>query len=214
MSGRKASPVKKKYSARALSAGSAFCPACKKLTDREAPVCPACGFAGEHTMSIFSVSPPPLEVVADYAKLFKPGDEAKILKAIRGMRRAFPQIHWNVVTVNLPPEDDISLFSFWLLNVSPPGTAQELKDRPWTVLLVLQANGDVAVVPGYAAEVWLSGETWSRLMRSMARRIPRDGYGDAIAEFMKQGEIYLQNSWQKAINRTRRSKLLSHFRER
>lgn len=199
------SSSRKKYSARGIAAGSAFCPACRKLTDRDAAVCPTCGFAGEQTMSIFPIPAPPLEVISDHAKLFSESEESLIRRSIAGMRRRFPQIHWKVVTASLG-EEDAGLFSFWLLNVSPPGHDEEPGTRQWTVLLVILANGDVAVVPGYAAEVWLSGHDWTRLLRTFQTNIRRKGYGNAIRDFLKEASYVFFRSWLRARGRVRKSK--------
>lgn len=195
--------VRKKYSARALSVGAVFCPACRRrLTDRDSDFCPACGFMGEDTMRIFRMAAPPLETISDHARLFSAKDEAVILKSIRQIRRQFPQIHWRVVTAVLRDDDDVGLFSFWLLNVSPLGKGEDDSMRPWTVLLVILDDGDVAVTPGYAAEVWLSGHDWSQLLRELHGEMRAKRYGRGIRDFFDRGSAFLENSWLVAKGRT------------
>ena len=155
-------------------------------------------------MRIFRATAPPLEVISDHAELFSSKDEAMILKAIRGIRRGFPQIHWRVATALLRNDDDVGLFSFWLLNVSPLGKGEEDGMRPWTVLLVILADGDVAVTPGYAAEVWLSGHDWSRLLRDLHGEMKLKRYGKGIRDFLARGSVCLENSWLVAKDRTQK----------
>jgi hypothetical protein len=205
MSGQ-SSTQKKKYSARTLAVGAVFCPACgRRLADRDSDSCPACGFVGQDTMSIFRAVAPPLELISDHARLFSEKDQSVILKSIRAIRKAFPQIHWRIVTADLQGSEDVGLFSFWLLNVSPPGSDEEPGMRPWTVLLVIMADGDVAVTPGYSAEVWLSGHDWSRLLRTLHGELKMKRYGKGIRKFLADGSVFLENSWLVAKGRTHNS---------
>lgn len=155
-------------------------------------------------MQIFRAPAPPLEVISDHAELFSARDESLILESIRKIQRQFPQIHWRVVTAILPEDEDVGLFSFWLLNVSPLGRGEEAEMRPWTVLLVILADGDVAVTPGYAAEVWLSGHDWSRLLRELHGQMRLRRYGKGIRDFLRRGGMFLENSWLVAKGRMRK----------
>lgn len=185
----------KKYSARGFAIGSVFCPACRKLTNREVVVCPACGFHGQHTMSIFPVQAPPLDLISDHACLFSDPDKLLIRRGIERMQRRFPQIRWRVVTADLHGKEDAGLFSFWLLNVSPPSKGEEPNARAWTILLVVLAHGEIAVVPGYSAEVWFSGHDWSWLLGIFQRRSRKRGYGIAVRDFLIGAEDRLERSW-------------------
>lgn len=196
---------RKKYSARSLAAGAVFCPACrKKLEDRGIQKCPACGFAGEHTMWLFPLDPPPLETISDHAELFSPRDLALVRKSIELLRKQFPQIHWKVVTASLREDEDAGLFSFWLLNVSPPGGQEMPGCRAWTVLFVIFADGQTAIVPGYSAEIWLSGHDWGRLLKGFMVVVKRKGYGIAVRNFMREAGRALDKSWMKARRAVRK----------
>lgn len=198
---------RKKYSARGLAAGAVFCPSCsKKLDDRYSAFCPACGFTGEHTLSLFPIHPPPLETISDHAKLFTAHDRILIRRAFDGIRRQFPQLHWKVVTASLKQEENLGLFAFWLMNVSPSGSKEEPGSRPWTNLLVILADGRVAVAPGYSAEVWLSGHDWSRLLGEFIIAVRRRGHGVAIRHLMKNAAKALDKSWVKARSQVRKSR--------
>lgn len=196
----------KKYSARALAAGSAFCPACRRLTDRDAEFCPSCGFMGEHTMSIFPVSAPPLDEIGDHAGLFEPREKEVIQRAIQAMRKRFPQIQWKIVTANLERKDATGLFAFWLLNVSPLGSAEKAGDRRWTVLIVITPTGEIAFVPGYSVEVWLSGQDWTQLIRTLHSGIRRRGYVSGIQGFLEIAEKKLEQSWRRMRGKIKASK--------
>jgi hypothetical protein len=202
MSGHSLNP-KKRYSARTLAVGAVFCPSCgRRLADRDSDRCPACGFVGEDTMKMFRAVAPPLEVISDHARLFSENDKIRILKSIRKIRRAFPQIHWRIATADLQGNDDVGLFSFWLLNVSPLGQDEEPDLRPWTVLLVILADGDLSVTPGYAAEVWLSGHDWSRLLSDLHGELRQRNFSRGIGRFLSDGGRILENAWRIVKRRT------------
>jgi hypothetical protein len=194
---------KKKYSASSMAAGAVFCPSCRKrISARDILVCPSCHFTGEDTIGLFPLNPPPLELLSDHAGLFSQADKRAILGGLRAIRRRFPQVHWRVATAKISPDQDPGLFSFWLFNVSPPGAGEDLAMRPWTVLLVILADGTVAVAPGYAAEVWLSGHDWSRLLRDLHERLIDRKFGFSIRKFFDHSGELLAQAWERASERT------------
>jgi hypothetical protein len=157
-------------------------------------------------MKLFPMSPPPLEDISDFAELFSSRDRVLIGKSIEGMRRQFPQILWKVATIHLRDHEDPGLFSFWLLNVSPAPAEEQPGDRAWTVLLVIFADGQVAVAPGYSAEVWLSGQDWGRLLRVFLTGARRRGYGAGVHGFLKEAARILDKSWIKARTKVKKSR--------
>lgn len=172
------------------------------MSTRDILICPSCHFTGEDTVGLFPMSPPPLEVVADHAGLFSSRDRRAISASLRAMRRRFPQIHWRVATAKISKDQDAGLFAFWLFNVSPAGAGEDLAMRPWTVLLVILADGTVAVAPGYAAEVWLSGHDWSRLLGDLHERLVLKSYGFSIRKFFDHSGDLLEQAWERAAERT------------
>ena len=163
-------------------------------------------------MKLFPYNPPPLEVLSDHAGLFSEGDKTLILSRIRKIRRRFPQIHWCVTTANLGEDENVGLFSFWLLNVSPMGPDEDPAARPWTVLLVILPDGSVAATPGYAAEVWLSGHDWARLLRDLHGGLALQQYGNSIRDFLDQCDEMLESAWLVAEERTHPNAVVNRSR--
>lgn len=160
----------------------------------------------------FPFGAPPLERVGDHASLFEEGERRQVEEALQGMRRSFPQIHWRVATVKLAESASLGLFGFWLLNVSPAAADEGEGERPWTILLLIEAGGTVAVIPGYAAEPWLPADAWEELLADLHWEM-KDGRARALAKFLKNAADRLHQSWLQIRDRlgpTRRGR--SHSR--
>lgn len=156
-------------------------------------------------MALFPLRPPPLEPISDHAELFSSRDRALVRRSIEQLQKQFPQIRWKVVTASLRENEDVGLFSFWLMNVSPLGETEDPEHRAWTVMFVILADGQAAIVPGYSAEIWLSGHDWGRLLKGFMIDVRRKGYGIAVRGFMKEAGRKLDKSWLKARDRMRKS---------
>lgn len=146
-------------------------------------------------MRIFTDSPPPLLPILDAAGIFMEADTRKIVKAREAIGRRFPQFRWRVCSVNLPLETRLSLFGFWLLNACPLDTNETANERAWTVLLLINANtGQAAVIPGYAAEPFLSDDGWNTALATMAPAWQVGNPSEAVVCFLKNTRILLNQA--------------------
>jgi hypothetical protein len=151
---------------------------------------------------MFSDTPPPLLPILDAAGILKEGDLLKIESARESLCRRFPQFQWRVCTVILPPDASLSLFGFWLLNACPLMAEETLEDRASTVLLLINADsGQVAAVPGYAVESYLSDETWKLILSSMAEPWRSGKPAEAIVRFFTGTRSHLENAWKRSGTR-------------
>lgn len=149
-------------------------------------------------MAIFPHTPPPLLPILDAAGIFKGGDIQRIESARDALRRRFPQFQWKICSVCLPPETGLSLFGFWLLNVCPFHEKETLDERAWTVLLVINSQtGQAAVVPGYAAEPFLSDDEWKSILATMAPLWQAGKPADAVIRFFKESRKQLDLAWRR-----------------
>ena len=157
---------------RRMTPGVITCPSCAGPLKPDSNWCPNCHFTGSTCMEIFPDPPPPLLPILDAAGLFNDRDLRKIESARSAMHARFPQFRWKICSLFLPPEKRLPLFGFWLLNVCPFHGDETDEERAWTVLLLINAaNGQVAAVPGYAAEPFLSDDE-SRPMAHTSSRSP------------------------------------------
>jgi hypothetical protein len=147
-------------------------------------------------MAMFSDSPPPLLPILDAVGALSESDIRSVNDARDRLGRRFPQFRWRICIVDLPPETSLALFGFWLLNACPLDESESVDDRAWTVLLLLNAGtGQAAVIPGYAAEPYLSDDEWKTVLTSMAEPWQRGRVGDAIVCFFKAGRRRLDRAW-------------------
>jgi hypothetical protein len=147
---------------------------------------------------MFSDTPPPLLPILDAAGILKEPDLFKIEAAREGLRRRFPQFYWRVCTVILPPESSLSLFGFWLLNVCPLHDEETSENRASTVLLLINADsGQVAAVPGYAVEPYLSDGDWRLILSTMAEPWKRGKPAEAIVRFFTSTRSHLDKAWKR-----------------
>ncbi len=166
--------------------------------------CPSCNFTGGDTMAMFSDSPPPLLPILDAMGLWTESDLKKIEAERNSLRRRFPQFQWRICTVRLPPDAQLPLFGFWLLNACPLHEKETYEERAWTVLLLIDlASGRAAVIPGYAAETCLADDDWQKSLIAMASRWESGNTADAVVEFFKSSSSHLDESWK--FNGSRRS---------
>jgi hypothetical protein len=185
-------------SSRAVSLGVVQCPACGGPLNVDANWCPRCNFTGGDTVAMFSDPPPPLLPILDAAGILKENDLLKIESARESLRSRFPQFHWRVCTVILPPESSLSLFGFWLLNACPLLGEETLENRASTVLLLINADsGQVTAVPGYAVESYLSDDTWKLILSSMTEPWRSGKPGEAIVCFFTTARSHLEIAWKR-----------------
>jgi len=137
-------------------------------------------------MSIFSFPPPALLPILDSVGLWSDQETSAIHRQISKLRSRLPQFHWRICSVDLPPENRLRLFGFWLLNACPLATDETPIDRQWTVLLTInKATNGAVVVPGYAAEPWLPDDKLQQAMDSMIPHWRKANHGKAVCAFLK-----------------------------
>jgi len=162
----------------------ATCPSCQGRLNENPGRCPNCRFTGSDTMEMFPGTPPALVPIGDFANLWNPSDLKKIAAAQEKIQRRFPQFHWKIYSLHLPPETNLNLFGFWMLNTTPLGPEETENHRIWTILLLFNAtDGKVTVSPGYAAENWLAQDEWQHALLHMKRPWLANKKGDAVAAF-------------------------------
>lgn len=198
----------KQRRSRVRSASEAFaCPACQTHIG---PVerCPNCHFTGSDTMAMFGGSPPPVAPVNDLAGLW---DEAALKAIAKARKRAngrFPQFRWSLCSMHLPPETNLRLYGFWMLNAYPLAEDESENNRLWTVLLLINAAANkAAVIPAYAAEPWLGSDQWDKLLAGMSPSWKNGDSGRAAAGFIHSSVGLLESAWRQAaaIQKTSRS---------
>jgi hypothetical protein len=183
-------------SPRILPQGVIHCPACEGGLKVDSNWCPRCNFTGGDSVTMFSDSPPPLLPILDAAGILKERDFPKIEAARDRLRQRFPQFHWRICTVTLPPEARLSVFGFWLLNVCPLSSTETREERSSTVLLLINAaSGQVSVIPGYAVESYLSDDIWKCILQEMAGSWSRGKPCDAIIRFFTATLSQLEKAW-------------------
>ncbi len=183
---------------RRVTPGVITCPACAGPLKPDAKRCQSCNFTGGDSMAIFPDAPPPLFPIIDAAGIFKGNDIPKIENARRLLEHRFPQFQWRICCICLPPTTRLSLFGFWLLNVAPFHDHESLNERAWTVLLVINAaTGQAAIIPGYAAEPFLSDDEWKILLSTMTSSWQAGKPADAVVRFFKVSRKQLDRAWKR-----------------
>ena len=175
------------------------CPSCRANLKADSKWCPSCNFTGGDTIALFSDPPPPLLPILDAVGLWNDAEIKRIETAREDLRRRFPQLHWRVCAVSLPPDTRLPLFGFWLLNVCPLHEKETAEDRAWTVLLLIDvASGQAAAIPGYAAESCLSEDELRAILSTMSARWPSARTADAVVDFFKNSRSQLDASWERS----------------
>jgi hypothetical protein len=158
--------------------------------------CPNCQFTGADTLAMFPGPAPRLQPVSDAGRLWNDHDLKVIERARERVGRRFPQFRWRICSTTLPPEGNLRLFGFWLLNVAPLAPTESAADRTWTVLLVVNGvTHQATVVPGYAAEGWLPPDQWEMALASMQHPWRAGRPGKAVAAFLSSACKLLETAW-------------------
>lgn len=193
---------KRTYSARRFAMAEARCPACGAVMRVEAQRCGGCGFTGAYTMRMFPEQPPALTGILDVAGLWDGEERGWIHKARKKQRKRTGQVDWRVCVVGLDPAVDLSVFGFWLFNAAPLVAEETEEERAWTVLLVIDpAGGRSAVIPGYAAEPWLTDDEWNDALRAMDRLWLKGRTAEGVIAFIETSG----KAFERALKRVLRS---------
>jgi len=147
-------------------------------------------------MAMFPGAPPPLLPILDVADVWNASDIRLIDAARTDVEKRFPQFRWRFCALDMPPGVKLNLLGFWLLNAAPLVPPETEQDRAWTVLLIInRSNGHAAVIPGYAAEPWITDPAWLDALREM--RLPwRSGEsGKAVTAFLNASRKLLEREW-------------------
>lgn len=171
----------KSYPAKKFAKGALLCPQCQLRLEEPVVSCPSCQFTGEQTLQMFPGGAPEMVRFIDADQHWDDKSRRRIEKKLEQMARLFPQIHWCLLTINLPPQADLRLFNFWFFNVSPLSPQSDADERIWTVLLTFDyQNRRLAITPGYAVEPFLADDEWERLLMTLGERVlvekPLTGY--------------------------------------
>ncbi len=185
-------------SSRRPQGGVITCPSCGRPVKPDSKWCPGCHFTGAHTLELFPTDPPPLLPLLDAAGILTDDAKRKITATRELLMRRFPQFKWRICTISIPAETSMPLFGFWLLNACPLDKDESEKDRRWTVLLLINADtGKAAVVPGYAAEPFLSDDEWKSILVGMTHAWQRGDAGRAIVQFLEDSRKQLARAWKR-----------------
>jgi TPM domain len=169
------------------------CPACGGALKVDSKWCPSCNFTGSHSLVKFPDPPPPLQPILDAVGLWQAADLRKIEAARTKLQKQFPQLNWRICNVSLPPQTELPLFGFWLLNTCPLAQEETAEQRSWTILLLIDVNSKQAtVVPGYGAETCLNDADWLNILAQMAVPWQTGDTATAVVTFFKQSQIALE----------------------
>lgn len=178
------------------ASGVTTCPACGGPLKADAKWCPACDFTGEKSLDMFPGDPPPLLPILDAVGALDDDGIRKIVASRENLRRRFPQFQWRICLVELSKQTSLPLFGFWLLNTCPLDDGESMDDRAWTILLLINAGtGQAAVIPGYAAEPFLSDDEWKSILVTMADSWSAGKPADAIVRFFTASRSRLDEAW-------------------
>ena len=130
-----------------------LCPACRAALGEHDPACPQCGFNLAAADQVFGMAPQLNPELTDLAGVLSPGDQDKVLHALRRNHRRFPQLTFACVLTRLPAQMPLPVCAFWLFNRGGFVTALEKGGACRLVLLVLDADhGRAACMIGYGLE--------------------------------------------------------------
>lgn len=178
--------------------GVIACPSCGGPLKPDSKWCPACHFTGAKTLDLFPHPAPPLLPILDAVGLLDTPAIRKVETARDKLAKKFPQFRWRVCLVSLPENIALPVFGFWLLNASPFQEKEPLEDRAWSVLLLINTgSGDAAVIPGYAAEPYLSNDEWKLSLEAMKGKWHERKPADAIVRFFKASHLQLDRAWRR-----------------
>lgn len=185
------------YSRRVVP-GVILCPSCGGPLKPDSKWCPGCHFTGSKTLDLFPHDAPPLLPVLDAVGLLDDSGTRRVEAAREKLKRRFPQFDWRVCIVHLPEETSLPVFGFWLLNACPLGAKEDVESRAWTVLLLINAGtGKAAVIPGYAAEPYLSNEEWKAALAAMDEPWNAKKPVEAILRFFDDSRRQLNRAWKR-----------------
>lgn len=189
--------IRRKSTARSAS-GVIICPACTGPLKQDSKWCPSCGFTGSRTLDMFPGDAPPLLPILDAVGLLDDRGVRKIESARDSLAKRFPQFRWKVCIIDPSETTSLPVFGFWLLNACPLLEDETVENRAWTVLLLIHSgSGQAAIIPGYAAEPFLSDDEWKSLASCMVEPWAAGDPSRAIATFFMKTRERLDLAWKR-----------------
>jgi len=206
---------RKVYGAQMFAQSAMACPGCHGILSEAFDDCPRCGYSGRTAVAKFPFAAPPIERFIDPVGYLSGDARQKIDKALGLLKRRFPQVCLSICIIDLVEETDPREFGFWMFNASEVRDEEDEKNRPWTILLIIDdQNGRVSVTPGYAIEPFLNEESWESLLRMERKHFYEKDYEVAVLRFIDGASQILKVGAARALHRIRKRSSRSDERNR
>lgn len=207
MSKDQTSRVKKSYRAKDMAVSAMACPTCQLKFEEAVEVCPRCGFSGSLAVQKFPFSAPPLTAIIDPAEFVSIEAQDVMTAQLAQLAKIFPQIRVSFCLLPTGLDCDLREFGFWFLNASPLSEENGEAERPWTILLVLDAERRrISVSSGYAIEPFLSDEKLLALFRKERSVLYGLDFSRIFPRLIRGLDEILWEGAQRAMNYKRKNK--------
>lgn len=153
-----------------LRASMMKCPRCVQAIHRGAEACPHCGFVLADLDAAFGERAVAMERLNDGGGLLTRAGRDRVMRAMRGFERRFPQLWWLIYTVPVPWGGDLRQFGFWLMNRAEVVDMPVGRSRDACVVLAIDPDIKSAALSwGYALDAHLGeDDTFVAMSRAHA----------------------------------------------
>jgi TPM domain len=183
------------------------CPGCHRVIPVVVDRCPHCNYNAWTCVDHFPYSPPPLDRYVDVENRLSNEDRARIDRAIDTLEADLPQVGVHLCIVRLLPGTDARECGFWMLNACIPRDEEEARNRPWSVLLLIDTHALAAsATVGYGLDPFVGDE---QLRAALAAGQPdwlQGNFGAGALKFVHQLQHALTDACRLAIKSARKSR--------
>lgn len=157
------------------------CPACKSPSFETAAECGSCGLSLERADGLFGAPPPITPTVADLAGVLSKSDRRAIGVCADELHSRFPQVHFTTLTIALPADVSLAVYTFWIFNRG--GICREIERGAANhdILLTIDPeNSRSNLIVGYGLEPFVPTEKLDAALQAAAPAFAQKNYAAGV----------------------------------
>jgi uncharacterized membrane protein YgcG len=161
----------------------------------DAGECAACRLSYPRASALLGAVPRLEAWVADTTNTLSESDQTRFKRRLGEMQRRFPELVPQIVMHCFPDAHPFTLHVFWLFNAADFAGTSRRGSRNHALLLAIDpGRNEVAIMPGYGLEDFLTEESLGRILDAAAPWFRQRRWIDGILQVLDELDMLLEKS--------------------